>query len=268
MPLSLKREPKTAYFYPQALGDSALEMVYIPGGEFLMGSPEGEIDRRDNEGPQHRVTIAPFFMGKSPVIQAQWNFVAGLPQVKQGLDRDPAGFKGADRPVEQVSWLDAVEFCDRLTKYSGLNYCLPSEAQWEYACRAGTETPFHFGYTLTDELANYRASEIYGDRGVKGEYRKSTTPVGQFPANAFGLRDMHGNVWEWCADHWHSSYKDAPKDGSVWLSNDEKSDRVLRGGSWIDLPRYCRSAFRDHYSPAYRDDNLGFRVVSFPQDSS
>jgi formylglycine-generating enzyme required for sulfatase activity len=157
-------------------------------------------------------------------------------------------------------------------------YRLPSEAEWEYACRAGTTTPFHFGETIDAAIANYQAKDEkingtlypgkYG-RGRFGEYREQTTTVGSFMvANAFGLFDMHGNVWEWCLDHWNANYKDAPVDGSAWLNGDEKSDRVVRGGSWISNPRNCRSASSGHSSPDSRNNNLGFRVVSFPQDSS
>ncbi|MDE5083684.1 MAG: formylglycine-generating enzyme family protein, partial [Trichodesmium sp. St18_bin1] len=163
-------------------------------------------------------------------------------------------------PVECVNWYKAVEFCKRLSKLTGRNYRLPSEAEWEYACRAGTTTPFYFGETITTELVNYDGNKTYGN-APKGEYRKQTTPVGQFPANAFGLYDMHGNVREWCADEWHENYAGAPTDGSVWL-NGNKDLSPLRGGSWAYIPGYCRSAFRHYY--VRRDDhsfNSGFRVV-------
>ncbi|MDE5111983.1 MAG: formylglycine-generating enzyme family protein, partial [Trichodesmium sp. St7_bin2_1] len=160
----------------------------------------------------------------------------------------------------RVKWNEAVEFCKRLSKLTGRNYRLPSEAEWEYACRAGTTTPFYFGETITTELVNYYGNRTYGN-GPKGEYRGQTTPVGQFPANAFGLYDMHGNVWEWCADEWHDNYASAPTDGSVCLNGDNKYS-PLRGGSWAIIPNYCRSAFRDLY---IRRDVLtytfGFRVV-------
>jgi formylglycine-generating enzyme required for sulfatase activity len=183
--------------------------------------------------------------------------------------------------VEQVSWLDAMEFCHRLSQRTGRHYTLPSEAQWEYACRAGTTTAFAFGATLSAELANYNATETYGD-GPKGEYRKQTTPVGLFPANAWGLHDMHGNVLEWCLDHWYSSYEGAPSDGSAWLKpsawlkasawlKPRASDvegRLLRGGSWVSSPRYCRSACRNHNLPDDAFIIVGFRVVCLPQGPS
>jgi formylglycine-generating enzyme required for sulfatase activity len=179
-----------------------------------------------------------------------------------------------DRPVEQVSWGDAMEFCRRLSQRTGRHYTLPSEAQWEYACRGGTSTPFAFGETLSDELANYDASETYGN-GLKGKYRKQTTPVGRFPANAWGLQDMHGNVLEWCLDDWHGSYEGAPVDGSAWVdgtvgqsSNSGEKTKLLRGGSWDDNPGSCRSADRDHDQPDSADDFIGFRVVCLPQGPS
>ncbi|MEW6497793.1 MAG: formylglycine-generating enzyme family protein, partial [Cyanobacteriota bacterium] len=194
----INRERRTAQYFLEDLGDGiGLEMVLIPGGSFLMGSPEDELERSDNESLQHLVTIQLFCLGKYPVTQAQWKAVAALPQVNRKLDPGLSSFKGENRPVETVSWYDAVEFCDRLSQKTGRQYRLPSEAEWEYACRAGTTTPFHFGETITPELANYNGKYTYG-AGVKGVYREETTPVGSFGvANAFGLYDMHGNVWEW-----------------------------------------------------------------------
>jgi formylglycine-generating enzyme required for sulfatase activity len=189
----------------------------------------------------------------------------------------PYGAKGhPDRllPVERVSWEDAMEFCRRLSQRTGRHYTLPSEAQWEYACRGGTSTPFAFGETLSDELANYDASETYGN-GLKGKNRKQTTPVGMFPANAWGLQDMHGNVWEWCLDDWHESYEGAPVNGSAWVdgaegqsSKREGGRRLLRGGAWSSDPGYCRSAFRYLFQPGNADSIIGFRVVCLPQGPS
>ena len=250
-----------AYCLREPLGKGlVLEMVAIAGGTFDMGSPETEPERDSDEGPQHKVTVPPFFLGRYPVTQAQWKFVAGLPQVNIELKPDPSNFKGSDRPVEQVSWHEAVEFCDRLSKQTGREYRLPSEAEWEYACRAGTSAPFHFGETLTTEVANYNGNYIYGD-GPKGKYRQETTPVGEFPANAFGLQDMHGNVYEWCADRWHDSYDRAPTDGSAWVEGGNSNLRVRRGGSWFDDPWWCRSACRYDHGPGDRFNYIGFRVV-------
>ena len=245
-----------------------IEMVAIPRGTFEMGSPENEPKRRGNESPQHTVNVKPFFMGKYPVTQAQWRFVAQLPQVKRELNPEPSDFKGDKLPVEQVSWYHAVEFCDRLSKYTGREYRLPSEAEWEYACRAGTTTPFHFGETITDELANYNARKTFANE-PKGEYRRETTPVGQFPPNAFGLYDMHGNVWEWCLDDWHQNYQGAPVDGSPWFDDNnnlsqKQGTACQRGGSWYSIPDFCHSAYRDYdtwYERVKSNYTAGFRIV-------
>jgi formylglycine-generating enzyme required for sulfatase activity len=255
------RETREAYRFLEPLpGIPPLEMVTIPGGTFLMGSPEDEPQRSSRESPQHEVTVAPFFMGAYPVTQRQWRVVAELPQIERELEPDLSRFKGPDRPVEQVSWLDSIEFCARLSDLTGRQYRLPTEAEWEYACRAATTTPFHFGETLTAELANYRANSTYNG-GPEGEYREETTSIDHFGiANAFGLSDMHGNVLEWCQDHWHDNYDGAPTDGSAWIEGGDESYRVLRGGSWLYNPGSCRSAFRDFYGPGSRDDGIGFRV--------
>lgn len=248
-----------------------LAMVYIPKGRFWMGSPENEPERRDTEGPQHKVTVPAFYMGKYPVTQRQWRAVSLLDDVEQALAPDPSCFKGDDLPVERVNWFEAVEFCQRLSQYTRHEYRLPSEAEWEYACRAGTSTPFAFGKTITTDLANYRGTDweyggktysgAYGD-GPHGEFREATTEVGSFDvANAFGLYDMHGNVWEWCQDHWYGSYEGAPTNGGAWLSPGEGEARTLRGGSWSDFPRNCRSASRLNFNPGLRDYSFGFRVV-------
>ncbi len=252
----IKREINQNRYFNQLLGDGiSLEMVAIPGNTFMMGSPKGK--GHDSEKPQHEVTIQPFFMGKYPVTQAQWKAVAALSQINRKLDPNPSRFKGDKRPVERVSWYDAVEFCDRLSQHTGKSYRLPSEAEWEYACRAGTITGFHFGDTVTPELANYYDSE----------YRE-TTEVGSFGvANAFGLYDMHGNVWEWCLDDWHDNYEGAPIDGSVWVhKNDNLSQNqryaCMRGGSWYNYPGGCRSVSRNNYFRAVDDNNIiGFRLA-------
>ncbi|WP_442932743.1 SUMF1/EgtB/PvdO family nonheme iron enzyme [Microcoleus sp. herbarium13] len=278
-PLTIRKSPQQAWNFIENLGNGVqLEMVQIPKGSFLMGSPKNELERTDDEGPQHQVTVPAFFMGKYPVTQAQWKTVANLPQVNRKLYPDPSRFKGANRPVEQVSWYDAVEFCARLSQKTGKIYRLPSEAEWEYACRARTTTPFYFGETITTDLASYNGNHTYA-AGTKGIYRQETTSVGSFGvANAFGLYDMHGNVWEWCADPWHDSYQGAPADGTVWDNNcndnryknhvellvnteGDNQTRLLRGGSWIHDPRFCRSAFRSRNAPDDCNTNSGFRVV-------
>ncbi len=234
-------------------------MVAIPGGKFLMGSPDNELERLSYESPQHTVAVQPFFMGKFPVTQSQWAVVAALEKVNIYLNPDPSNFKGANRPVERVSWDDAIEFCARLSNKTGKTYRLPSEAEWEYACRARTTTPFYFGETITTDLANYNGNYTYGS-GAKGEYREQTTDVGNFPPNPFGLFDMHGNISEWCQDAWHENYNGAPADGSVWMSENDDL-RLLRGGSWLDGPRICRSAIRLWIARDNRRLIVGFRVV-------
>jgi formylglycine-generating enzyme required for sulfatase activity len=237
-----------------------LQMLLIPSGRFLMGSPEDEPEREDCEGSQHEVNISNFFMSRYPITQAQWKAVSMMPQVKRELEIDNSRFEGENRPIESIMWEDAVEFCARLTKYTTYCYRLPSEAEWEYACRAGTKTPYYFGNIITPEVANYNGSYTYND-SPKGEFRRETTPVDHFNvANDFGLSDMHGNVWEWCQDHGHYSYEGAPTDGSAWLDSQPNEEHILRGGSWHDHPRFCRSAYRLKYTLGY--DNIGFRICS------
>ncbi|WNZ47378.1 formylglycine-generating enzyme family protein [Leptolyngbya boryana CZ1] len=256
-----QRQQRVCLWIERLTSGVDLEMVLILGRSFVMGSPENEPERLSSEGSQHEVSLPPFMMGRYPVTQAQWRAVASLPRINRELDPSPSEFKGDKRPVEGMSWYDAVEFCERLSAYTGREYRLPTEAEWEYACRAGTATPFHFGETITSDLANYDGSITYNN-GPKGKESKRTTPVDQFRvANAFGLCDMHGNVFEWCQDHWHESYEGAPIDGSAWLTDQEDAHRVIRGGSWGLDPRYCRSAYRNYYSPDIRYFNIGFRVV-------
>ncbi len=271
----ISRYKRSGKHFIEALSDEiGLDMVLIPGGKFMMGAPEDELESLDDERPQHEVAVPSFLMGRYPVTQAQWRIVAKWSQVARKLDSDPSYFKGNNHPVEQVSWEEAVEFCQRLSVKTGRTYRLPSEAEWDYACRAGTTTPFHFGETLSDELANYCAQdEKIGDtlykgaygRGIEGKYRQETTEVGIFPPNNFGLHDMHGNVWEWCEDDWHDSYEGAPEDGRAWLEeNATDTGKLLRGGSWLFYPGHCRSAYRFNRSRDYRYNCLGFRVCCEP----
>lgn len=260
----VKREKRQAEYFTEELGNGViLEIVAIPSGKFFMGSPSGE--GIDGEKPQHQVTVESFFMGKYPITQAQWRTVAALPKVNRDLKADPSKFKGDNRPVERVSWYDAVEFCSRLSKHTNKQYRLPSEAEWEYACRAGTNTPFHFGETITTELANYDGNYTYASE-PGGKYLEQTTEIGSFPPNSFGLYDMHGQVWEWCQDNWHDSYQGAPADASAWFDDNNQLDQkqgraVLRGGSWIDDPEGCRSAYRGSYFRDFHNYVNGFRVV-------
>ena len=273
---------RRAQGYREPLGGEAdaaasLTMLWMPPGRFWMGSPEDEPERRSNEGPQHLVQLQGFFLAQTPITQAQWRQVAQWRPTKgedawnQKLNPNPSQFEGDQRPVDSVSWENAMEFCRRLSQRTGRRYTLPSEAQWEYACRAGTTTPFHCGSTISTKLANYNGNEVYGD-GARGDFRKQTTDVASFPANPWGLHDMHGNVWEWCSDQWHGNYKGAPEDGSDWIVEEAKENkismnrRLLRGGSWFDPPVYCRSAFRNNNHPDFRDNDFGFRVCCLPQD--
>ncbi|MDJ0716940.1 MAG: SUMF1/EgtB/PvdO family nonheme iron enzyme [Prochloraceae cyanobacterium] len=261
--IRLNRRSSKAQYFTENLGNGVtLDMVAIPEGEFMMGAPKSEKYSCDRERPQHQVRIQPFFMGKFPVTQAQWKAVANLAQVDRDLAPYPSYFKGDNCPVEKVSWYDAVEFCKRLSRKTGKEYRLPSEAEWEYACRAGTTTPFYFGETITSKLANYNGSETYADE-PKGEYRQQTTPVGKFPPNAFGLYDMHGQVWEWCADAWHENYEGATTDGNAWTKSGNEKLSPLRGGSWDNDPEDCRSAIRgaDIAGLGLIYVFIGFRVV-------
>jgi formylglycine-generating enzyme required for sulfatase activity len=273
-----KHAQKIHYFeeplHPSNLIFKPMRMVLIQGGTFQMGSPTTEIDRFPDESPQHSVTVPSFFMSEFLIPQVYWSLVADtMPQIDIPLKKSPSELtlKGEDptvHPVTDINWFEAVEFCKRLSKRSGRTYRLPTEAEWEYACRAGTTTPFHCGETITTDLANYRGTDhqelnwsgAYG-RGTTGIYRGQTTPADTFPPNALGLYDMHGNVSQWCLDHWHDNYEGAPTDGSAWLSDDKNANRVLRGGSWINTPRNCRSASRLYDSPDLRSYTFGFRVV-------
>ncbi len=260
----------------------SLETIALPGGSFWMGSPDTEAERDINESPHHKVIVAPCAFGKFLVTQAQWRVVAALPKINRSLSLcpsnfeenepsrvtliDPLGVSLRDRPVEQVSWYDAIEFCDRLSAHTGHLYRLPSEAEWEYACRAGTTTPFCFGDTLSPDQANFDGNYTYGN-GVSGTYRQETTPIGTFQTpNTFGLYDMHGNVWEWCADHWHENYEDAPVNGQAWEDEDSGTYRILRGGAWYCLPGLCRSAQRHWNQPDTGGSGIGFRVVRSLRD--
>jgi formylglycine-generating enzyme required for sulfatase activity len=259
-----RKQHTVSVFTERLTEDMGIEMVAIPSGKFMMGSPKDEKDRFDWEGPQHEVTVQPFFMSATVVTQAQWRVVAGFDQVLRPIKLNPSNFKGDDRPVEEVSWEDAEEFCLRLSAHAGRewDYQLPTEAQWEYACRAGTTTPFHFGETITSNVANYNASSLY-QKEKKGKASSGTTPVKKYLPNSFGLYDCHGNVREWCQDDWHGSYEGAPIDGRAWIDQKLKKEasKVLRGGSWIGRPWHCRSAFRYDAARALHLNNIGFRVV-------
>jgi formylglycine-generating enzyme required for sulfatase activity len=246
----IARTPHTAEQFTEDLGNGIrLEMIQIPAGVYQMGSPRqaGNLD----EQPQHLVTIKPFFMGRSLITQAQWRALMGkLP---------PCRFKGDDLPVERVSWEDAQRFCRLLSTKAGRTFELPGETQWEYACRAGTTTPFSFGETLTVEVANFNGEHTFREE-PRGVYFHATNQAGKFPPNAFGLYDMHGNLWEWCADNWLEDYSSSPRDGSFYQNKDSR-ERVVRGGSWHEPPGLCRSASRLRVRASDAEEWIGFRVI-------
>lgn len=226
-----------------------LELVQVPSGAFLMGSLRGQ--GYPDETPQHFVQVWPFWISRSAITQEQWLAVMGTL---------PCRFKGPKLPVDTVNWMEANRFCEKLAGRTRHAIHLPSEAQWEYACRADAKTAFSFGPTLTSDLANYNGEFTYRAE-PKGIYRHVTTPGGTFPPNAFGLYDMHGNLWELCADAWHADYGGAPADASPWVSGTPDEFRVARGGSWHDIPAVCRSAARLKVKSSDGDEMTGFRVI-------
>lgn len=256
-----QRTYHNAHLYSEDLDNyQTLNLVLIPGSKFMMGSPSREKDSFDRERPLHQVRVPTFFLGKYPVTQAQWRTVASLPKIQRELNPNPSHFKGDHRPVECVSWLEAIEFCDRLSAQTGKKYRLPNEAEWEYACRGNTQTPFAYGATLTSQLADYASIYAYAsETGVA--YRRETTNVGSFLPNAFGLYDLHGNVREWCADVWHENYHGAPTNGKAWNKGGQREWRTLRGGSWANKPSHCRSAHRSGYPADSLNRAIGFRVA-------
>ncbi len=239
-----------------------MKLVYIPPGEFMMGSRDSatavsrKVRNRDRkyfleEHPQHRVEITRgFYMSTTEVTQSQYRSIMDTSLIRR---------KRGDNPFRQVSWDDAVEFCRKLSEKEGRTYLLPTEAEWEYACRAGTTTPFYTGETISTSQANYNGNYFYGS-GTKGIYRKTTIDVGSFPPNAFGLYDMHGNVDEWCQD-WHGENYYAVSPTSDPQGPSSGKYRVIRGGSWLWYPVHSRSASRSGNMPSSRSSNVGFRVL-------
>jgi eukaryotic-like serine/threonine-protein kinase len=268
----LEQPAGSAMVFQEDLGKGvSLAMVKIPAGKFMMGqtaSEEQELRKilpeknyqqySASELPQHQVTVPEFFLGQMLVTQAQWQAIMG---------KNSSKFQGDGKlPVDSVNWLNAIDFCQKLSQKTGRTYLLPTEAEWEYACRAGTTTPFSFGETITPTAVNYDGNYTYA-KAAKGEHREKTTIVGSFPANLFGLFDMHGNLWEWCLDEWSDNYNNAPNDGSAKgnvTSKDSSKKHVLRGGSWERHPDYCRSAYRGRKFSDLFNDDVGFRVVYAP----
>jgi formylglycine-generating enzyme required for sulfatase activity len=227
-------------------GEIELVGAFIPPGSFLMGATN------EDEQPVHRVTLTTgFFLGVHPVTQAQWKAVMGT---------DPSNFQGPNRPVELVTWWDCLAFCEKLTtiQKTRLTIGLPTEAEWEYACRAGTTTEYHFGDVINPDLANYNGNHSW-DGSPGGKQRAETTEVGSFSANAWGLYDMHGNVWEWCED-WADPYKDEDQTDPRRTETQFEDRKVLRGGGWTGNSGHCRAAYRNMFSPDTSASNYGFRV--------
>ncbi len=246
----IARTRHAAEQFTEDLGNGiSLEMLVIPSGTFKMGSPHNTSS--PDEHPQHFVAIKSFLLGKFLITQAQWKVILGkLP---------PCRFKGDNLPVDRVSWEDAQTFCQQLSKKAKQKYELPSETQWEYACRAGTTSPFSFGETITIDVVNFNGEHSFRAE-PRGRYIHVTTAGGTFPPNAFGLYDMHGNLWEWCADNWLDDYSSSPRDGSSYQNKDSR-DRVARGGSWHEPPGLCRSAARIKFLQSDVEEFIGFRVV-------
>jgi formylglycine-generating enzyme required for sulfatase activity len=250
-----------------------MKLVLIPAGDFQMGSPESESDR-DSDETQHRVRLTkPFYLGMHEVTQAEYERVMGTnpSAFSRSGDRSErvSGQDTSRFPVETVSWEEAVEFCRKLSampgeRAAGRVYRLPTEAEWEFACRAGTTEPFHFGSQLNGRDANCDGNYPYGTT-TKGPYLERPTTVGSYGANGFGLFDMHGNVWEWCSD-WYDGYASTAVDDPTGPTSG--SNRVLRGGGWHDYARRCRSADRSRHTPDYRISKLGFRLASSSVDQS
>ncbi|KGN80028.1 hypothetical protein HW49_05670 [Porphyromonadaceae bacterium COT-184 OH4590] len=246
-----KSQPSINATHDVEINGVKFEFVDIPAGDFFMGSPENEVDRAVSE-TKHKVILDGFYMSKYEVTQAQWKAV-------METDTTPSFFKGDNLPVEMVNYEEVHNFIAKLNSVTGKNYRLPTEAEWEYACRAGTSTPFNTGNTITVQQANFDGTEPYNGAPV-GEFREKSLPVGSFAPNAWGLYDMHGNIWEWCSD-WYSNeyYNNSPEKNPQ--GPDRGYARIVRGGSWDEYAKQCRSAYRSAEDPKLRFISLGFRLV-------
>jgi eukaryotic-like serine/threonine-protein kinase len=252
----IDRPQHQVQIFQEELGDGILlTMVKIPAGKFMMGSPATEKGREHHEQPQHLVNVPEFYLGQTQVTQAQW--VAIFP------DKPGGAIKNSQLPVHSINWIEAIAFCDRLSQKTGHKYRLPSESEWEYACRAETTSPFAYGDTIVPTIANYNGAYPYG-QAPKGVFRQAATPVATFPPNHFGLYDMHGNLWEWCFDEWFDHYHGAPKNGGAMgdiATQDSQQLRVVRGGSWFSHACNCRAASRTSLSASFRHQHYGLRVA-------
>lgn len=245
---SRSRREEAHFFSPVGFRDAetAPTMIQLPPGEFTMGENQGDKFANDTERPAHRVAISEFAIGKFPVTVGEF----------RQFRKHHLATEADNLPVIRASWEDAVAYCEWLSRKTGRKYRLPTEAEWEFACRAGTRTPFSCGHELSPADANF----LYDENGLRIGLGHRT-PVGNYPANDFGLYDLHGNVCEWVADTWHPNYLGAPGDGSAWLTDGE-SQRVIRGGAWDYLPRLLRSSWRDWRYENQMADNIGFRVAT------
>ena len=258
-PPASRRSPRYTNYQQLLPGDVVLDMIAIPSGSFLMGTATEEIEKISRletwfklwdvarwlrpEMPQHRVNLASLCMSKTPITQEQWQAV---------MDTNPSYFSGVSRPVESVSWWDAQAFCDRLRQLTGKGYRLPTEAEWEYACRAGTQTLYSFG-NRKYPLRNYA--------WYTWNAQQKTQPVGQKQPNPWNFHDLHGLVWEWCADHWHENYNGAPTDGRAWMKPGHASKRTVRGGCWYSLADDCRCTYLFFYDASLLYHSVGLRIV-------
>ena len=256
--IECNRDFQDFHYLIEPLEKQKIQLILIPSGEYGMGSSKKSAHRA--EKPQHLVQISSFLISQFPITKAQWKIVAGYPQVNRKLKKITSQSGAMNTPVIKVSWHDAVEFCDRLSAKTNHVYRLPTEAEWEYACRALTYTDFHFGETISAQYANYDATTSY-QLEAPGIYRKEVSPTSKFNnPNPFGLFDMHGNIWEWCLDHWHDNYDNAPCDGRGWIGTNE-TRRIMRGGSWRNEAYLCRSSYRCSNDEDDSANNIGLRIV-------
>ena len=254
----IHREFQNFNYLSEVIEDQEIRMMIIPAGEYGMGTSK---KGHRSEQPHHLVKVSAFLMSQFPITRTQWKVVSNYPKVNRSLKKIPCG--GAVKsPVVNVSWHDTVEFCDRLSLKTGCMYRLPTEAEWEYACKGGSNTQFHFGEAISSQYVNYNSSSSYRSESPS-IYRKKISTINEFKfPNKFGLFDMHGNVWEWCLDHWHDDYQSAPSEASPWINTHTTSLRILRGGSWNCEAYLCRSTsrFSNNESDNLSND-IGFRIV-------